>query len=74
MCQLRDGFGAAYAFADDNQILKYQSMKKEKLTYEAPVAQPFVVRFEGMICTSPWGAANQAGQNLGEDDGYTYDY
>ena len=31
-------------------------MNKEKLLYEAPTAQTFVVRFEGMICTSPGGA------------------
>ena len=27
-------------------------MNKEKLLYEAPTAQTFVVRFEGIICQS----------------------
>ena len=49
-------------------------MNKQKLMYEAPTAQTFVVRFEGMICTSPWGDANQAGKGLGEDGDHTYDY
>ncbi len=30
-------------------------MNKQKLMYEAPTAQTFVVRFEGMICQSPNG-------------------
>ena len=49
-------------------------MNKEKQTYEAPEAETLVVRFEGVICGSPWGGANQPGKSLGEDDGYTYDY
>ena len=39
-------------------------MNKEKLLYEAPTAQTFVVRFEGMICQSPGAQINNW-----EDDG-----
>ena len=28
-------------------------MKQTKLDYSAPQAETFVVRFEGMVCTSP---------------------
>ena len=49
-------------------------MNKQKQTYLSPETETLVVRFEGVVCTSPWGDANQPGQSLGEDDGYTYDY
>ena len=47
-------------------------MNNEKLLYEAPTAQTFVVRFEGMICTSPgaWDSAIVAGTNWGDDEDY----
>lgn len=48
-------------------------MNKQKLMYEAPTAQTFVVRFEGMICTSPGIGANglQGGNVIdGNDVGF----
>ena len=33
-------------------------MNKQKQLYEAPTAQTFVVRFEGMVCTSPGAQIN----------------
>ena len=40
-------------------------MNKNKLLYEAPAAETFVVRFEGMVCTSPlYGMRGQAGAEL----------
>jgi len=33
-------------------------MNKQKQTYEAPAAETLVVRFEGVICTSPAVGAN----------------
>ncbi len=33
-------------------------MNKEKQFYEAPTAQTFVVKFEGMICVSNNAASN----------------
>lgn len=32
-------------------------MTKEKLTYVSPETETLVVRFEGMVCTSPWNPA-----------------
>jgi hypothetical protein len=49
-------------------------MTKEKLTYVSPETETLVVRFEGVICASPWGSANQPGQGLGESGEYTYGY
>lgn len=49
-------------------------MTKEKLTYVSPETETLVVRFEGMVCTSPFGGANQAGQGLGENNDYIYGY
>ena len=34
-------------------------MKKKKLIYEAPEAEILVVRFEGMVCTSPNGTNSE---------------
>lgn len=33
-------------------------MKKKKMAYEAPKTETLVVRFEGMVCTSPWNSKN----------------
>lgn len=33
-------------------------MKKEKLVYVSPETDSLVVRFEGMVCTSPGYSAN----------------
>lgn len=33
-------------------------MIQTKQTYEAPEAETLVVRFEGMVCTSPWDSKN----------------
>ena len=41
-------------------------MNKEKQTYEAPEAETLVVRFEGMVCTSPnYGVQGAAGASQG---------
>ena len=40
-------------------------MTKEKLTYVSPETETLVVRFEGMVCTSP-GATIQDWQNDGD--------
>ena len=40
-------------------------MNKEKQTYEAPEAETLVVRFEGVVCTSP-------GQNQSVDNPQNY--
>ena len=42
-------------------------MNKEKLLYEAPTAQTFVVRFEGMICQSNGGLRNIGGEDVIDD-------
>ena len=33
-------------------------MNKEKLTYVSPETETLVVRFEGMVCTSPGAPGN----------------
>ena len=41
-------------------------MNKEKQTYEAPEAETLVVRFEGVVCTSPnYGVQGAAGASQG---------
>ena len=48
-------------------------MKKEKLTYLSPETEALVVRFEGVICTSPGVGANglQGGNVIsGSDVGF----
>ena len=42
-------------------------MNKKKSLYEAPTTDVLVVRFEGMVCTSPWDKNNNT-ENLGDDD------
>ena len=49
-------------------------MNKEKLLYEAPTAQTFVVRFEGVICGSPnggFGDSPNVDDQSGDDDWYS---
>ena len=46
-------------------------MNKTKSLYEAPTTDVLVVRFEGMVCTSP-GARGVAGNVF--DGSNTYDY
>ena len=41
-------------------------MTKEKMTYVSPETETLVVRFEGMVCTSPGGDAPKFG---GFDEG-----
>ena len=46
-------------------------MNKQKLSYQSPVTETLVVRFEGVICQSlnlVFGALNAAGNDLGLDD------
>lgn len=44
-------------------------MEKTKLRYEAPEAETFVVRFEGMVCASPlYGSKGKAGATLQYND------
>lgn len=39
-------------------------MTKKKLAYEAPKTESLVVRFEGLVCTSPnYGGQGAAGAN-----------
>ena len=51
-------------------------MKQIKLDYEAPVAQTFVVRFEGNLLTgSPqWGNKNDAATVGDEEDDRIYSF
>ena len=41
-------------------------MKKEKLTYVSPETDSLVVRFEGVVCTSPNGGFDE---DASVDDG-----
>ena len=45
-------------------------MGKTKLRYEVPEAETFVVRFEGVLCSSPAYSANglQKGKIVNPDD------
>ena len=45
-------------------------MNKEKQFYEAPTAQTFVVRFEGMICQSFTTNSLNATEYIGSDGDY----
>ena len=55
-------------------------MNKQKQTYLSPETETLVIRFEGVVCTSPnpvvlsltsdWGTDNKAGGDLIEDAGF----
>ena len=45
-------------------------MNKNKLIYEAPEAQTFVIRFEGNIMSPNYGQAGHAGNTVEEDYEY----
>ena len=50
-------------------------MEKTKLRYEVPEAETFVVRFEGIVCTSPdvsWDKSIKRGTQWVEDDEIDY--
>ena len=52
-------------------------MNKMKSLYEAPTTDVLVVRFEGMVCTSPgsgYSRSGGAGNVMNEDDDYNYSF
>ena len=55
----------------DNQIIKSIILwKKQKQIYVSPETETLVVRFEGMVCSSPGYSANglQKGHVVDSDD------
>ena len=47
-------------------------MKKIKEIYSQPQCETLVVRFEGNIMSPAYGAKGKAGQQMVDDDDYTY--
>ena len=45
-------------------------MNKEKQTYLSPETETLVVRFEGVVCTSPTRNSLNATEYIGLDDDY----
>ena len=44
----------------------------KKTLYEQPTIKVFVVRVEGCLCQSPYGAKGAAGAVMEDDDEYSY--